>query len=54
MALQTRDWCGGHETERELVELLVDTGAVEHVCAPQEFTHAALTSGPRPAHDRDW
>ena len=35
--------------EGEFVELLVDTGATEHVCAPQDLTHAALTSGPRPA-----
>ena len=33
----------------EFVQLLVDTGATEHVCGPQDFTHAALTSGPRPA-----
>ena len=35
--------------ENEFVELLVDTGATEHVCGPQDFTHAELTSGPRPA-----
>ena len=35
--------------ECEYVELLVDTGATEHVCGPHDFTHAALTSGPRPA-----
>ena len=35
--------------ENEFVELQVDTGATEHVCGPQDFTHAALTSGPRPA-----
>ena len=34
--------------ENEFVELLVDTGATEHVCGPQDCTHAALTSGPRP------
>ena len=37
------------ERESEFVELLVDTGATEHVCGPRDFTHAALTSGPRPA-----
>ena len=31
------------------VELLVDTGATEHVCGPHDFTHAALKIGPRPA-----
>ena len=31
-----------------VVELLVDTGATEHVCGPHDFTHAAL-NGPRPA-----
>ena len=31
--------------ENEFVELLVDTGAPEHVCGPQHFTHAALTCG---------
>ena len=36
--------------ENEFVELLVDTGATEHVCGPQDFTHAAWTIGPRPAH----
>ena len=35
--------------EHEFVELLVDTGATEHVCGPQDFTPTALTSGPRPA-----
>ena len=35
--------------KKEFVELLVDTGATEHVCGPQDFTHAVLTSGPRPA-----
>ena len=35
--------------EREYVELVVDTGATEHVCGPHDFTHAALTNGPRPA-----
>ena len=35
--------------ECEYVELLVDTGATAHVCGPHDFTHAALTSGPRPA-----
>ena len=35
--------------KKEFVELLVDTGATEHVCGPQDFAHAALTSGPRPA-----
>ena len=25
--------------ECEFVELLVDTGATEHVCAPHDFTH---------------
>ena len=35
--------------ENEFVELLVDTGATEHVCGPQDFTQAELTSGPRPA-----
>ena len=35
--------------ECEHVELLVDTGATEHVCGPQDFTHAELTNGPRPA-----
>ena len=32
--------------ESELVELLVDTGATEHVCGPHDFTHAALKNGP--------
>ena len=35
--------------KNELVEVLVDTEATEHVCGPPDFTHAALTSGPRPA-----
>ena len=35
--------------ECEFVELLVDTGANEHVCGPHDFTHAALKNGPRPA-----
>ena len=35
--------------EGEFVELLVDTGATEHVCGPHDFTHVALTNGPRPA-----
>ena len=35
--------------ENEFVELLVGTGATEHVCGPRDFTHAALMSGPRPA-----
>ena len=35
--------------ECEFVELLVDTRATEHVCGPHDFTHAELTSGPRPA-----
>ena len=35
--------------ECEYVELLVDTGATQHVCGPHDFTHAALTDGPRPA-----
>ena len=35
--------------ERDFVELLVDTGATEHVCGPHDFTHAALKNGPRPA-----
>ena len=35
--------------ECEFVELLVDTGASEHVCGPHDFTHAALKNGPRPA-----
>ena len=34
--------------EGELVELLVDTGATEHVCGPHDFTLAALTNAPRP------
>ena len=34
--------------EHESVELLVVTGATEHVCGPRDFTHAALTSGSRP------
>ena len=34
--------------ENEFVELLVETGATEHVCGLRDFTHAALTSGPRP------
>ena len=33
----------------EFVELLVDTGATEHVCGPHDFTHVALKNGPRPA-----
>ena len=32
-------------TECEFVELLVDTGATEHVCGPHDFTHAALKNG---------
>ena len=41
--------------EGELVELLADTEATEHVCGPHDFTHSALTNGPRPrAQDRDW
>ena len=35
--------------EGEFVELLVDTGATEHVCGSHDFTHAALMNGPRPA-----
>ena len=35
--------------ECEFVELLVDTGATEHVCGPHDFTHAALKNGPHPA-----
>ena len=35
--------------ECEFVELLVDTGATEHVCGRHDFTHAALMHGPRPA-----
>ena len=35
--------------ECEYVELLVDTGATEHVCGPHDFTHAAMKNGPRPA-----
>ena len=35
--------------ECEFVELLVGTGATEHVCGPHDFTHAALRNGPRPA-----
>ena len=35
--------------ECELVELLVYTGASEHVCGPHFFTHAALKNGARPA-----
>ena len=35
--------------ENETIELLVDTGATEHVCGPQDFTHAALEKGPQPA-----
>ena len=35
--------------EKEFVEHLVDTAATEHLCGPRDFTHAALTSGPRPA-----
>ena len=31
--------------ECEFVELLVDTGATEHVCGPHDFTHAALKKG---------
>ena len=31
------------------VELLVDTGATEHVCGLHDFTHAALKNGPLPA-----
>ena len=33
--------------ECEFVELLVDTGATEHVCGLHDFTHAALKNGPR-------
>ena len=35
--------------ECEFVELLVDTGATEHVCGRHDSTHAALKNGPRPA-----
>ena len=36
--------------ENEFVVLLVDTGAIGHVCEPLDLmTHAALTSGPPPA-----
>ena len=35
--------------ECEFVELLMDTGAIEHVCGLHDFTHAALKNGPRPA-----
>ena len=35
--------------ECEYVELLVDTRETQHVCGPYDFTHAALTNGPRPA-----
>ena len=35
--------------ENETIELLVDTGATEHVCGPQDFTHAALEKRPQPA-----
>ena len=40
--------------ECEFVELLVDTGATEHVCVPHDFTHIALKYGPRPALKTDW
>ena len=33
--------------EGEFVELLVDTGATEHVCGPHDFAHAAQKNGPR-------
>ena len=36
--------------ECEFVEFVVDTGATEHVCGLHDFTNAALTNGPRPAH----
>ena len=39
----------GQMREGEFVELMVDTGATEHVCGPHDFTHAELTNGPRPA-----
>ena len=35
--------------ESEFVELLVGRGTTKHVCGSRDFTHAALTSGPRPA-----
>ena len=35
--------------ENEVVELLLDTGATEHVCEPGDLTHVALTSGSRPS-----
>ena len=35
--------------EGEFVELMVGTGATEHVCGPHDFRRAALTNGPRPA-----
>ena len=35
--------------ESETVELLMDTGAAEQVCGPQNFSRASLTSGSRPA-----
>ena len=41
--------CDAQMREGEFVELLVDTGATEHVCGHHDFTHAALTNGPRPA-----
>ena len=31
--------------ENETIELLVDTGATEHVCGPYDFTHVALNKG---------
>ena len=40
---------GARMTECEHVELLVDSGATEHVCGPHNIPHAALTNGPRPA-----
>ena len=50
MALRTRHRCKRNELAgSEFVELLVGTGATEHVCGPLDFTHVELTSGPRPA-----
>ena len=41
--------------ECEYVELLVNTGATEHVCGPHDFTRAALKEWTTSrAQDHDW
>ena len=40
--------------ECEFVELLVDTGATEHVCGPHDFTRCTEEWATARAQDRDW